>query len=439
MMQATESLTGALVERRANAVVRGVNSAYPVFVDRAEGVRVWDQDGREYLDFVAGIGTLNLGHRHPRIVAAIRDQVDRFTHTCFQVVQYPGYVEVAERLNRLVPGSAPKKTLLLSTGAEAAENAIKIARNATGRPAVIAFRYGYHGRTLLALTLTGKVAPYRQNFGPYAPEVYHARYPFPLHGDDTASALTSLHELFETAVAPNRVAAIVVEPVLGEGGFVPAPPEFLRALREIADQHGILLVVDEIQTGFGRTGTMLAIEHAGVVPDIVLLAKSLAGGLPLSAVVGRADVMDSVDPGGLGGTFAGNPLACAAALATLDVFEEEDILARAQAVGRGVRSALDKLARTHAEVAEVRGLGAMLAVEFRDAPLDERGRTTAKRIAEDARERGLILLTAGPHGNTIRFLVPLVASDSDVQLGMERFADACASVLGPKGSRPSSA
>ena len=329
-MQLTATRSDELLERRRAAVARGVSAAFPLFVERAEGARLWDVEGREYVDFAGGIGTLNLGHRHPRVVAAVAEQLERFTHTCFQVGMYDSYVELAERLNARFPGPGAKKSLLLSSGAEATENAVKIARASTGRPAIVAFSYGYHGRTLLALTMTGKVAPYRQNFGPYAPEVYHAPFPDARRGWDTPRALAALDELFATEVAADRVAAFIIEPVLGEGGFVPAPFEYLRELRRLADRHGILLIVDEVQTGFGRTGTMFAIEQAGVAPDLMVVAKSLAGGLPLSAVVGRAEIVDAVDPGGLGGTYAGNPLACAAALATLDAFDDEDLLARAR-------------------------------------------------------------------------------------------------------------
>jgi 4-aminobutyrate aminotransferase / (S)-3-amino-2-methylpropionate transaminase / 5-aminovalerate transaminase len=419
----------ALHARRREAVVRGVSSAYPVFVDRAEGVRLWDADGREYLDFASGIGTLNLGHRHPRVVAAMREQLERFTHTCFQVVQYEGYVELAERLNRLAPGTSAKKTLLLSSGAEATENAVKIARVATGRSGVVAFHWGYHGRTLLALTMTGKVSPYRQNFGPWAPDVYHVPYPYALHGWTAERSLAALHELFETEVAPQHIAAIIIEPVLGEGGFVPAPFEFLRDLRRIADRHGIVFIADEVQTGFGRTGKMFAVEHADIEPDLITIAKSIAGGLPLSAVVGRAGVMDAVEPGGLGGTFAGNPVACAAALATLDVFESEDVLGAACRIGDRIRARLESLARRYPQIAEVRGLGAMVAMELADAPPDARGRNRAKQIVDDACGRGLIVLTAGPKGNTIRFLVPLVATDEDLDAGLDLFEQSCAAVL----------
>jgi 4-aminobutyrate aminotransferase / (S)-3-amino-2-methylpropionate transaminase / 5-aminovalerate transaminase len=428
-MQTVETGSAELLARRDDAVVRGVASSHPIFVERAQGAKLWDADGVEYLDFAAGIGTMNLGHGHPRVVAAVREQLDRFTHTCFQVVQYEGYVALAERLNRLVPGDGPKKTLLLNSGAEAIENAVKIARQATGRPAIVTFRHGYHGRTLLALTMTAKIAPYRQNFGPFAPEVYHAPFPYALHGYDVARALAALDEMFETTVSPQRVAALFIEPVLGEGGFVQAPPEFLQALRALSRKHGQILVIDEVQTGFGRTGTMLAVEHSGIEPDLVVLGKSIAGGLPLSAVVGRAEVMDATEPGGLGGTYAGNPLACAAALATLDAFENEDLLPRARAIGATVQRRLEELAKRYAQVAEVRGLGAMVAIEFHDLPHDARGRSVPKQIIDEARRLGVILLTAGPHGNVIRFHVPLVASDDEVAIGLNRFESACATVF----------
>lgn len=429
-MQATQTRTGDLIERRARAVARGVSAAHPLFVARAEGARLWDVDGREYVDFASGIGTLNLGHRHPAVVAAVRAQLDAFTHTCFQVGMYEGYVALAERLNALAPGAFQKKTLLLSTGAEATENAVKIARGATGRPAVVAFSYGYHGRTLLALTMTGKVAPYKQNFGPFAPEIYHAPYPDARRGYDAPRALAALHELFETGVAPRQVAAFIIEPVLGEGGFVPAPFEFLRELRALADRHGIVLIADEVQTGFGRTGSMFAVEQAGVVPDLLTFAKSVAGGLPLSGVVGRADIMDAVEPGGLGGTFAGNPLACAAALATLDAFAAGDVLPRAQALGRALRMRLDALAaRYPRDIVDVRGLGAMLAIEFRDDTGAER--SLAQRIVAAAFEFGLVTLTAGPKATALRLLVPLLATEEDVASGFAALERACAQVLTP--------
>jgi 4-aminobutyrate aminotransferase/(S)-3-amino-2-methylpropionate transaminase len=424
-VEATRTRTGDLIERRNRAVARGVAAAHPLFVARAEGARMWDVDGREYIDFAGGIGVMNLGHRHPGVVAAVHEQLDAFTHTCFQVGMYESYVALCERLNALAPGEFPKKTLLLSSGAEATENAVKIARDATGRSAVVAFTHGYHGRTLLALSLTGKVAPYKQNFGPFAPEVYHAPYPDARRGFDTDRALLGLAELFETRVAPERVAAFIIEPVLGEGGFVPAPFPYLRELRRLADSHGIVLIADEIQTGFGRTGTMFAIEQAGVAPDLITFAKSVAGGLPLSGVVGRAAIVDAVAPGGLGGTYAGNPLACAAALATLDAFENEDILARSRALGSVLRGRLEALrARFSRDVVDVRGLGAMLAMECRP-PDDGAPTSLAQRLVAAAFEEGLIALTAGPGAASLRILVPLTATGDDVDRGFAALERAC--------------
>jgi 4-aminobutyrate aminotransferase/(S)-3-amino-2-methylpropionate transaminase len=428
-VEATETRTGDLLERRSRAVARGVSAAHPLFVARAEGARLWDVDGREFVDFAGGIGVMNLGHRHPAVVAAVRAQLDAFTHTCFQVGMYESYVAVAERINALAPGDFPKKTLLLTTGAEATENAVKIARAATGRAAVISFSYGYHGRTLLALSLTGKVHPYKQNFGPFAPEIYQAPFPDARRGYDTDRALAALDELFETRVAARNVAAFIIEPVLGEGGFVPAPFAFLRELRRLADRHGIVLIADEIQTGFGRTGTMFAIEHAGVAPDLLTFAKSVAGGLPLSGIVGRAEIVDAVEPGGLGGTYAGNPLACAAALATLDAFESEDVLARAERLGVALRLRLDALAAVYPHhVSDVRGLGAMLAIEFADRS-DGAGKSIAARVVAAAFDEGLVALTAGPKANALRILVPLVASDDDLALGFAALERACARIL----------
>ncbi len=415
--------SGQLRDLWRSNVARGVGITHDIFVQRAAGARVWDTDGREYLDFVGGIGVLNLGHGHPRVVAAVHAQLERFTHTCFQVAMYDGYVELAARLGRLTPGAFAKKTLLVTTGAEAVENAVKIARAATGRSAVITFTRGYHGRTFFALAMTAKTNPYKQNFGPFPGDVYHAPYPHEFAGWTTETALAALETLFETDVAAERVAAIVIEPVLGEGGFVPAPAAFLRGLRRIADRHGIVLVSDEIQSGFGRTGKMFAIEHSGVVPDLVLVAKSLAGGLPLAGVVGRAEIMDAPLPGGLGGTFAGNPLACAAALATLDAFEYDGVLENAAYIAQRTRAALDLLRQRHAAIVDVRGLGAMLAFELSDG-------AAAGRIIEAARGRGLLLLKAGS-GNVIRLLMPLVISPADLDAGLEILAQSCAAVLAP--------
>ncbi len=396
----------SLEQRRHDNVARGVATAHPIWVERATGATLWDRDGRRYLDFAGGIGTLNAGHSHPKVVAAIAEQAARFTHTCFQVAMYEPYLGVAEALNRRAPVAAPKKTLLLSTGAEATENAIKIAREYTRRPAVIAFTYGYHGRTLLALTMTGKNAPYKQHFGPFCSEVYHAPFPFERHGMSTRDALSALDEIFAGVVSPDRVAAIIIEPVLGEGGFVPAPPAFLTELRRITRERGIVLVADEIQTGFGRTGRLFACEHYGLQPDIITVAKSLGGGLPLAAVVGRAEIMDAPEPGGLGGTFAGNPVACAAALAILEIMDE-GFLARARDVGDRIGCALRSMQARFKEIQDVRGLGAMMAMELSHG---------AEAIVEAARRRGLLLLLAG-NRDVIRILVPLVVSDAELDEG----------------------
>ncbi|GAC1695554.1 MAG: 4-aminobutyrate--2-oxoglutarate transaminase [Ktedonobacteraceae bacterium] len=407
-----QSDTATLLQLRTQHVPRGVGNTHPIIAARAEGARLWDSDGKEYIDFVGGIGVLNVGHSHPRVVQAVQEQLAQFTHTCFQVTMYESYIRLAERLNALAPGAEPKKTIFLTTGAEAVENAIKIARAATQRPAIVAFNHSFHGRTLLGLTLTGKATAYRQHFGPFAPEIYHTPYPYAYRGWDSARALEALQELFVTQVTPDQVAAIIIEPVLGEGGFVPAPPEFVRELRRITQQHGIVLIDDEIQSGFGRTGKMFAIEHSGVVPDMITIAKSLAGGLPLSGVIGRADIMDAPAPGGLGGTYAGNPLACAAGLAVLDIFEQENLLARSQQLGQRLMDHLHGLQNEVAEIGDVRGLGGMVAMEFvRDRQSKEPAPELVDRITVAAREQGLLLLKAGLYGNVVRILVPLAIED----------------------------
>ena len=420
--------TTALLDLRASEVPAGVGNTHPIFAERGEGARLWDSDGNEYIDFTGGIGVLNVGHRHPRVVAAVEQQLARFTHTCFQVAMYEPYVLLAQRLNALVPGSAKKKTLLVTTGAEAAENAVKIARAYTGRPAVISFHHAYHGRTLLALSMTGKNDPYKLRFGPFCGEVYQTPFPYEYRGISSESALRSLEELFEAQVSPDRVAALIIEPVLGEGGFVPAPLEFMRALRELTRRHGIVLVCDEIQTGIARTGKMFAFEHSGIEPDLVTVAKSLAAGLPLAAVVGRADIMDAVAPGGLGGTYGGNPLACAAALATLDVIEEERLIDRAVVIGARIERAMRDLALRYSQIADVRGRGAMIGMEFVDEPSETRS-TYVKRIIEEARKRGLLLLSAGAKNAVIRVLVPLVITDDELDTALDRLAASCAAVL----------
>jgi 4-aminobutyrate aminotransferase/(S)-3-amino-2-methylpropionate transaminase len=418
----------ATAAARAQHVARGVAETHPFFVARAEGSRVWDTEGREYLDFIGGIGVLNTGHRHPKVVAAAKAQLDRLMHTCFQVASYDPYVELASRLNALVAGG-PNKTLLLSTGVEATENAVKIARGYTGRPAVIAFNGAFHGRTLMGLTMTASSTGYKQNFGPFAPEVYHTPFPYEYRGITTAEALAALQYLFDTRVTPAQVAAIIIEPQLGEGGFVPAPVEFMRELRRITTAHGIVLVVDEIQTGFGRTAKMWAYDHYDIEPDLVTMAKSLGGGLPLSAVVGKAVIMDGPAVGGLGGTYAGNPVACAAALAVLDVFAEEDVLGQAARQAAATTAALRALQAAHPQVGDVRGLGAMQAIEIVVPASTAPDAASAQKIVDLARARGLLLLKSGTAKNVIRLLPPLTTPADDLARGLDILAGACREVF----------
>ena len=414
-----------LHNRRQQAVPRGVSNSLAVYADRALNAELWDVEGRRYIDFASGISVLNTGHVHPRVRDAIARQLERFTHTCFQVTPYESYIALAEALNALAPGAAPKKTIFLSTGAEAVENAIKIARFHTRRSAVIGFAAGFHGRTLACISLTGKVQPYKAGFGPMLPEIYHLPYPMPYHGVTVEHALQALEQLFKADVDPARVAAIIIEPVLGEGGFYAAPPELLRRLRTVCDSHGIVLIADEIQSGFGRTGRMFAIEHAGVEPDLITIAKSVAGGVPLSAVTGRADIMDAPPPGGLGGTYAGSPLGCAAGLAVLEVIRDEQLLTRAQDIGRFMSSRLKGLQVRFPCVGEVRALGAMVAVELvkngrADAPDPE----LTRALVQAAGRRGLILLSCGMYANVIRFLAPLTIPDALLKEGFRLFEQA---------------
>ena len=424
---ASDPKSQALLEQRALHVPRGVSALTPLYAVRAEGSSLWDASGRRYIDFAGGIGVLNTGHSHPKVVAAVKKQLESgFTHTCFQVVAYEGYVSLAAKLNALVPVKAghANKTMFVSTGAEATENAIKIARAYTGRPAIISFDNSFHGRTLMGMSLTGKQKPYKQNFGPFAPEVYKTPFPIPYMGITTKVALEGLQNLFDTQVSPDQVAAIIIEPVQGEGGFNPAPAAFLRSLRNICDKHGIVFINDEIQSGFGRTGKMWALEYSGVTPDLTCMAKSLAGGLPLAAVTGRADIMDAPQAGGLGGTYAGNPLACAAALAVLEVFEEEKILEQAVKLGERLEAELKALERDFAGVGEVRGLGAMMAIELvKSRESKSPDADSATKICAAALERGLILIKCGMHGNALRILVPLNANAEELELGFAALRD----------------
>jgi 4-aminobutyrate aminotransferase len=410
--------------RRAAATPRGVGVACGFYAERAENARLWDIEGREYIDFAGGIGVLNTGHRHPRIVAAVQEQLARFTHTAYQVVPYASVVHLAERLNAIVPVAGPAKTAFFTTGAEALENGVKIARAHTKRSAVIAFAGGFHGRTLMTLALTGKVSPYKAGFGPFPGEVFHVPFPGKLDGITVQDSIAALERLFKADVEPARVAAIVIEPVQGEGGFNVAPPALLEHLRAVCDQHGIVFIADEVQSGFGRTGLPFAMNHHTVKPDIVTMAKSLAGGLPLSAVAGRAEIMDAPSPGGLGGTYAANALAIAAAHAVLDVMEKEKLCARSQALGEQLVGRLEVAKARVPAIAEVRGLGSMIAMELRHPRTGEPEPALAQRIRDRALERGLLLLTCGVHGNVIRFLYPLTIENDLFGKALEIFEGA---------------
>jgi 4-aminobutyrate aminotransferase/(S)-3-amino-2-methylpropionate transaminase len=417
--------------RRQQAVPRGVTNSLAVYAARASNAEIWDVEGRRYIDFASGISVLNTGHVHPRVREAIERQLERFTHTCFQVTPYESYIALAEALNALAPGPGPKKTIFLTTGAEAVENAVKIARFHTRRSAVIAFAGGFHGRTLACISLTGKVQPYKAGFGPMLPEVHHVPFPMAYHGVAVEDSLRALEQLFKADVDPARVAAIIIEPVLGEGGFYAAPPELLRRLRALCDTHGIVLIADEIQSGFGRTGRMFAIEHSGVVPDLITIAKSVAGGVPLSAVTGKAEIMDAPGPGGLGGTFAGSPLACAAGLAVLEVMREENLLSRAQEIGRFMSSRLKGLQARFPCVGEVRALGAMVAIELvKSSRADAPDAELTKGLVQAAGRLGLVVLSCGVYSNVIRFLAPLTIPDALLKEGCHLFELALEEVAG---------
>lgn len=413
-----------LQARRVAAVPRGVGNVTQIFAKTAKNAEIWSEDGKRYIDFGAGIAVVNTGHQHPRLIAAIEEQLKAFSHVCFQVTPYENYVSLAERLNAIAPVPGPAKTMLASTGAEAVENAVKVARAFTGRTGIISFAGGFHGRTLMGMALTGKVVPYKKGYGPFPPDVYNVEFPNLYHGGSTEQSLHSLKSLFKHTADPSSIAAIIIEPVQGEGGFNIVPKDFMVALRKLCDDHGILLIADEIQTGFARTGKLFAMEHYGIKADVVTMAKGLAGGLPLSAIVGRADVMDASNPGGLGGTYAGNPIACAAAHAVLDVIEDEKLCERANTIGKIIIDRCTSLQNNSNLncIGDVRGLGAMCAVELvKDKASGEPAPELTSALLKAANERGLILLSCGTYGNVIRFLVPLTASDELVREGMDVF------------------
>jgi 4-aminobutyrate aminotransferase / (S)-3-amino-2-methylpropionate transaminase / 5-aminovalerate transaminase len=424
-------LSRELIARGATAVAKPLQVYLPIFAAEARNATITDVDGNTFVDFAGGVGVCNVGHCHPRVVEAIQEQAAKFVHTDFTVVPYGVYIELAERLGQLVPISGPTRAAFFNSGAEAVENAVKIARLATGRPAVIAFDAGFHGRTMLAMTMTSKVHPYKTGMGPFAAEVYRAPFPSEYRGPSAEEALESIERMFHSHVAPSHVAAIVFEPQLGEGGFVPAPPAFVEGLRRICDREGILLVADEVQTGFGRTGRMFAMEHHTVEPDLMIVAKSIAAGLPLSGVVGRAELMDAPHSGAIGGTYVGNPVALAGALAVLDVFADEDLVARANVVGDTIRERMHAWQARWPQIGDVRGLGAMLAIELvHDPATKEPAPDLTAAVIDAALERGLILLKAGMAGNCIRVLSPLTIEDTVLEEALAAWEDALASVLG---------
>jgi 4-aminobutyrate aminotransferase / (S)-3-amino-2-methylpropionate transaminase / 5-aminovalerate transaminase len=416
-----------LLARRNAAIPRGVGHATSIYAARALNSELWDVEGKRYVDFAGGIAVLNTGHCHPKVIARVKDQLELYTHTAFQVVAYEPYVELAERLNKLAPFKGPAKTVFFTTGAEAAENAVKIARAATKRSAVIAFTGGFHGRTMMTMALTGKVVPYKKQFGAMPGDVYHIPFPIPHHGVTVEDSLKAIAFLFKADVDPERVAAIMIEPIQGEGGFYQAPVELMVALRKICDTHGILLVADEVQSGFARTGKMFGIEHSGVEPDLITMAKSLAGGFPLAGVMGKAHIMDAADPGGLGGTYAGSPVACAAALAVLDVIEEEKLLARADEMGQIIKARLEDYSKRNdmVPIGAIRGPGAMVGFEIMTSHgKNEPDADATKRVTTAALNRGLILLSCGVYNNTIRILVPLTASAAILNEGLDLLGEA---------------
>ncbi|ACA88120.1 4-aminobutyrate--2-oxoglutarate transaminase [Shewanella woodyi] len=413
----------SLQARKVKAIARGQGNAYPVYVERAKNAELWDVEGKRYIDFGTGIAVCNTGHSHPKIVAAVKAQLDNFSHTCVMVNPYESAVELAEKLTEIAPGESDKKAIFVTTGAEAVENCVKIARAHTGRRGVIAFNGGFHGRTNLTMALTGKITPYKHQFGPFAGDVFHAPFPIDYHNISVKHSLDALNNLFKVDIAPCDVAAIIVEPVQGEGGFYAAPAEFLQALRSLCDDHGIVLIADEIQTGFGRTGKMFSFEHAGVEPDLITMAKGIAGGFPIAAVVGKSEIMDAPLPGGLGGTYGGSPVACVAALTVLDVIKEEGLVERAAQIGAIFNERLTALQAEYPQlIGEVRNQGAMIAMELvSNGDCEQANTALTQAIIAKAAKYGLILLACGFYGNVIRFLPALTISDELINEGLDQF------------------
>lgn len=409
-----------LHERRAQVIAQGMGAMYPLYVEKAENALVWDIEGNRYIDFAAGIAVTNTGHSNPRITEAVRAQLDNFSHTCAMVTPYASFVELAEKLTKAAPGESDKKAVFLTTGAEAVENAVKVARAHTGRSGVIAFKGGFHGRTNMTMGLTGKIAPYKTGFGPFPNEIFHVPYPNAYHGVSIEQSLQALEDLFACDIEASRVAAIIFEPVQGEGGFYQAPAEFAQGLRDVCDKHGIMLIVDEIQTGFARTGKMFATEYLGIEPDMMTMAKGIAGGFPLSAVVGKADVMDSALPGGLGGTYAGSPLGCVAGLEVLNIIEEEDLCAKAMGIGEVVNARMSELQKSVPAIGDIRTIGAMMAIEFTDPVSGQPLQEMTKAVIGKAQENGLILLSCGVKANVIRLLPPLTIETEVLNEGLDK-------------------
>lgn len=407
--------------RRVAAIPRGVGTMHQRFSAKAKNAEITDVEGKRYIDFATGIAVCNTGHSDPRIVNAVKDQLDNFSHTCFQVNPYESYIELAEKLNDLAPGDTAKKTIFLTTGAEAVENAIKIARVATGRPGIIAFKGAFHGRTMMGMALTGKVAPYKVGFGPFPGDIYHAPFPIDYHGITPEMSLTALEDIFKSDIEPDRIAAIIIEPVQGEGGFYPAPKSFMQSLRKLCDEHGIMLISDEIQTGFARTGKIFATEHSDIEPDLITVAKAMAGGFPISGVIGKADVMDAAAPGGLGGTYGGSPLGCVAGLKVLDIIEEDGLCERANQIGGLFNQRLAAMQESGLDcIGNIRNLGAMMAIEMVvGGNADKPDAALTGAVVQRAAEKGLILLSCGIRGNVVRFLPALSASDDILNEGLD--------------------